>query len=449
MPGVVTPEMLDALRAKEAEAAQAFAKAEKLKADKVAAKVNLLSDEEAFNEVNEAYKAHGLLAQEAETMKDRLSVLQGHPVGAGPVRSGALVRTLSGPGAIAGEVDTIFRMAAKFTSADEYKAMKKLADEVGDAQFVAAFRDNNPFAAGLPVMSRADLQAMLMNSGRYGATAITGGSATSAGPFIQNDLQPGYVEYLRKTPTLASVVGRGETDSDVVEYVSQSAPTNNAAPTAETNNAAESVYPFATNTTNVQEIVHYVPITRRAMADAGQVRTIIEGELVTDLLDKLDDQLASGLGTGDELEGIYTAVTQSQAKGSDARPDAILKGITKVRIAAGVLLDCDYIGIHPSDYQDLLLETDGNGQYLMGPPNMPGSRTCWGIPFLVSTVFTNGTPIVGNFQRGARLWMRSGVEVLAGLNDDDFVKRRISLMATMRAAFKTIRPTAFCEVTGM
>ena len=76
------------------------------------------------------------------------------------------------------------------------------------------------------------------------------------------------------------------------------------------------------------------------------------------------------------------------------------------------------------------------------------SRSCWGVPFLVSTVFTAGTPLVGNYARGARLWLRSGAEILAGLNASDFVQRRMSLMATMRVAFKTIRPTAFTEVTS-
>lgn len=445
MPGV-TEQMLTAVREKEAEASRAYAAAVKLQEEMVASGVNLLTDTEQFEKLNDAYKSHGVLAQEAEVMKDRIAQLQGFGVEAAGLGSR---RRLPGPGDGRGDgADTIFSLADKFTSSQEYAAVAALAARLGDAQFVSAFREGNPFSAGIPVMSRRELQTLLLGAGRYGATAVTGSGATSAGPFIQSDLQPGYVEYIRKVPTLASVVGRGETDSDVVEYVEQSAPTNNAAATAETNNAAESAYPFATKTTNVQEIVHYVPITRRAMADAGQVRTIIESDLVTDVFDKLDDQLATGLGTGDELEGIYTAVTQAQDRGGDSLPDALLKAITKVRIAAGVMTEPDYIGIHPNDYQALLLETDANGQYLMGPPSQPGSRTSWGVPFLVSTVFTDGVPLVGNYQRGARLWMRSGVEVLAGLNDDDFVKRRISLMATLRAAFKTIRPTAFCEVTN-
>lgn len=431
--------VLQALHAAEQEAATAYAALEKLKADVSASDVNPLTDEATFTKLDDAGKTYDEKAQLAEDLKAKLGTLQRLDGQNTP----GITRLPAGSHAAA-TPETLFQIGARVTSHELYRRAQKMASDVGDASFSATLKD--AFAEGIPLLSKPELMALVQ--GRYGATAITGGSATSAGPFIQNDLQPGFVGYMRKTARLAQVVGQGETDSDVVEYVTQSAPTNSAAPTAETNNSVESVYPFATATTNVQEIVHHIPVTRRAMQDSGQIRSIIEGELLVDLLDKLEDQIASGLGSGDELEGIYTAVTQAQALGGDSRADAIHKGMTLIRVAAGVLMDPDYIGIHPNDYEALVLEQDGNGRYLLGDPNVAGPRSIWGVPFIVSTVFTDGTPLVGNFARGARLWTRSGAELLSGLNDDDFVKRRISLMATGRWAFKTIRPTAFTEITG-
>lgn len=436
---LTTENVLEALRAAERDAASAYAALEKTKADIVASGVNPLTDADAFAKLDEAGKAYDLKAQEAEELKDKLVQLQRLDGAAAP-RGGLPLPASGGQ-----RTDTLFRIGQRLTDHPSYQKAKELADRLGDAQFAAAM-ERNIFGDGIQVMSRAEVHAMLR--GRFAATAVTGGSSTSAGPFIQNDLQPGYIDYRRKTPRLAAIVGQAETDSDVVEYVEQSAPTNNAAETAETNNAAESAYPFATRTTNVQEIVHYVPITRRAMQDAGQMRSIVEGELVADVVDRLDTQIASGGGTGDNLEGIYTAVTQSQDAAGLGKAEAIHKGITKIRVAAGVFMEPDYIGIHPNDYEQLVLEQDGNGRFLTGDPALPGPRTLWGVPFVVSTAFTENTPLVGNYERGARLWIRSGIEVLSGLNDDDFVKRRISLMATMRAAFKTVRPTAFCEITN-
>lgn len=437
---LTTENVLEALRAAERDAASAYAALEKTKADIISSGVNPLTDADAFAKLDEAGKAYDLKAQEAQELKDKLTQLQ-RLDGVTAPRGGGFQLPASG----GQRVDTLFRIGQRLTDHPAYQKARELADRLGDAQFAAAM-ERNIFGDGIQVMSRAEVHAML--AGRFAATAITGSSSTSAGPFIQNDLQPGYIDYRRKTPRLAAIVGQAETDSDVVEYVTQSAPTNNAAETAETNNAAESAYPFATATTNVQEIVHYVPITRRAMQDAGQMRSIVEGELVADVVDRVDTQIASGDGTGDNLEGIYTAVTQSQDASGLGKAEAIHKGITRVRVAAGVFMEPDYIGIHPNDYEELVLEQDGSGRFLTGDPSMPGPRTLWGVPFVVSTAFAEDTPLVGNFERGARLWIRSGIEVLSGLNDDDFVKRRISLMATMRAAFKTVRPTAFCEIAN-
>lgn len=435
--------VLSAIREADGKAAKAWSAAEKMKADMIAEGVNLLTDTANLEKLETAYRVHDEAAQEREDLRDRLGRIAALDSAKG---SRAEMPTYGGGGGAsnAGSA-SLFRFGARFTEHPSFKQASELAAKVGDAGFSNSLKD---FAGeGISLMSRAEAQ-MMIAPGRFGATVISGGGATSAGPFIQNDLQSGFVSYNRKTPRLAAIVGQGETDSDVVEYVTQSAPTNNAAEAGETNNAAESAYPFATATTNVQEIVHYVPITRRAMQDAGQMRSIVEGELVADVFDRLDTQIASGGGTGDDLQGIYTAVTQTQDAAGLSKPAALQKAMTKIRIAAGVLLEPDYIGIHPTDYEKYILDEDGQGRFLAGDPANMGPRTAWGVPFVVSTVFTSGTPLVGNFERGARLWMRSGVELLSGLNDNDFIQRRISLMATMRAAFKTIRPTAFTEVTN-
>lgn len=446
MVSLTTENVLAAMKTAEAEAAAAYAVAAQMR-DKMAAEgVNPLADTDAFAKLDEAFKAHGVKAQEVEELRGRLAKLQGWDALEGGSRAG-IPTPLAAPGAAPAGPSTIFRIGARLTETDAYKAIAAQAASMGDSQFVAAVKAGLNFESAVPVLPRADLQALLI-AGKYGAATITGGSATSAGPFIQNDLVPGFIAYRRKRATLAAVVGQGETDSDTVEYVTQSAPTSTAAETGETNSATESTYAYATNTVAVQEITHYVPITRRAMADAGQMRTIVENDLVIDVLDRLDTQLATGSGTNDDLQGIYTAVSQAQALGGDERADALHKAMTKIRVAAGVYGEPDYVGIHPNDYEQLILSTDGQGRYQFGPPSQEGSRTVWGVPFLLSTVFTEGMPLVGNYELGARLWVREGVSVQAGLNDDDFVRRRISLLASMRVAFKTVRPTAFCEVTG-
>jgi HK97 family phage major capsid protein len=149
------------------------------------------------------------------------------------------------------------------------------------------------------------------------------------------------------------------------------------------------------------------------------------------------------------LTGIYnTAGINTRALAPDSRADAVHKAMTQIRVAAGVLLEPDAIGMHPNDWQDLRLEKESSGAYLLGPAGMAGDKQVWGMPVVVSTVFTDGTPLVGNFFRGATLWLREALEVTTGLSGTDFTQRRVSILAALRAAFAVGRATAFTTITG-
>lgn len=428
----------DELKDIEKRAAASYAKATELRNAMVAEGVDPLKDKDAFAKVDDAFKEYDTLASQASDARvvlDRLSQMDGYGARQPQTPAGTLDR--------AADI-TSRRMGQRLIASEAYQRFKTMG--ATDATFGTALM--RAFERPVEIMSKAELEAA-MGFIKYGATTVTGGSATSAGPMIQNDLQPGFVNYIRKTPSLATIVGQGTTDSDTVEYVTQTAVTNAAAETNEDTAATEATYAFATATVLVQEITHFVPVTLRAMADEGQLRTIIEGELAIDVLDRLDTQMASGNGTPPNLEGIYSVSgLGTQALGGDTRLDALHKAMTQIRSAAGVLMEADYIGMHPTDWQNVRLAKDANDNYLLGPAGMTGERQIWGVPVIVSTVFTAGSPLVGNFDRGSKFWLREGLSVTAGLDGNDFTKRRISLLAAMRGAFKAVRPTAFCSVTG-
>ncbi len=437
---LIDPSVLRQARAeKERAAAEAWAKAEDLKNSMIESGVNPLENKEEFDKVDAAYKDYDQLRDEVLQIDGELSRVErinGYSKDGGfrpqSGREPAFEKRAMSPGDF-------------FVASAEYRGL------AGSGAFQSDENFRGVMARGLErpveVMERDHIKS-LHDALRVGATTITGGGSTSAGPFIQNDLQPGFIQYMREEPSLAAVVSNGTTDSDVVEYVEQSAPTSAAAETAEDTAASESTYAYATKTTNVREITHYVPITRIAMQDAGQVAAIVENDLVLDVLVRLDEEIANGNASGQNLRGIYaTSGIGSISLGGDSRPDAIHKAITTIRVAAGVRMNPDWIGMHPNDWEKLRLEKDQNGQYLFGPPNQSGPKSAWGYPALVSSVFTEGSPLVGNYFRGARLWTRSGVSVSTGLNADDFTKRRVSMLAAGRWAFAVPRPGAFCEVT--
>lgn len=435
----------------EAEAKAAYANLQKLRADIAESGINPLGsstdERDAFDKLDEAGRVYDEKKQEVAELRAKMSRLLEFDALTEPVSA---ARPALRGADIPAQGSVRMTMGRRFVESAEYKALHERGAFASDVAFVnIASRLDKPVEM-LTKDELSDLFAVVgqMQYERMGATTVTGGGSTSAGPFIQNDLQAGFIPYARKRLLIAALVGQGTTDSDVVEYVTQSAPTDAAAETAEDSAAPESTYAFATNTTNVREITHYVPITNRAMADYGQMKTIIDGEIGKGVLDRLDTQIVSGNGSGQNLTGILnTSGIGTGVAGSD-RAAALHRGITAIRVAAGVLGEPDAIGIHPADYEDLVLETDANGNFRFGPPSQQTARTCWGLPLISSTVFTSGTPIVGDFEGSARLWLREGLAVTTGLNNDDFTKRRVSVLGVLRAAFAVTRPGGFYTVTS-
>lgn len=436
------------LKKAETEAARLKVDADKVKSEVLESGVNPFGTsteaKAAFDKIDAAYKPADEKREEASQLQaqlNRLTEVEGIGSAAGARRPF---------GGESREDGAVRRMTAgrRFTESEQYKALEARGlARWGETEFSSEMQRG---FGSVDILSRDELEAVLASWPLVpGATTVTGGGSTSAGPFIQNDLVPGFVSYRRKRALLSAMVGPGTTDSDVVEYVNQTAPTDASAETAEDTAAPESVYAFETKTANVREITHFVPVTLRAMADHGQIRTIVENELALGALDRLDTQLASGDGAGQNLTGIYNASgIGTQALGGLSRSEALHKAITKIRIAAGVLSEPDAIGIHPSDFEDLILEQDANGQYIFGPPNSGEAKTAWGFPLVTSTVFTNGTPLAGDFFGSARLWLRESLAATSGLDGNDFTKRRVSLLAALRVAFAVTRPGGFCTVTG-
>lgn len=385
----------------------------------------ILSDPDVFQKLDDLGKVADAARVEVDGMKDRYASLLERDAGGAPIELAT------------GDRETDRRsLGEAFVKSDAYAALK-----------ASGALDNREMplgsTAGIKVASRAELK-----------TLITGASDTSGGAFVVADRQPGLVELLRRPLVVADLVTVGETDSDLVEFVEQTSRTNAAAETAEagatgdgSGAAPESAVAYAVKNTSVRDIVHFIPATKRALADASILSGLINSELVDGVRERLDDQMVTGDGAGENLTGIENASgLPTQALGTDSRSDAVHKAITKIR---NEFIEPSVILIHPNDFEELVLEKDANGNYIYGPPSAPQRGSVWGLRPVVSKAVTEGSPLVGNFGRGATLWLRQGVVVSASDSHDDFFTRRmVAVMASLRAAFAVIRPKAFCQVTG-
>lgn len=306
---------------------------------------------------------------------------------------------------------------------------------------------------------------------------VTGASSTSAGALVVNDRYGPTTDLIgERELTIRDLVTVGSTTSDTVEYVRVTGKTNNAAPVAEATSAAaptvtvdgnaqsgvalvpnagggykpESGMDLEVVSTTVKTIAHWIPITKRAVSDAGQVRTLIDSFLRVGLNEELEDQMLSGSGSGENFTGILSSspLTVGSA-GTDL--DAIVDAIKAVRVTGRRRPSA--VVFHPNDWYStgFLLAKDSQNRYLVGDPraSIDQLNTLWGLQVVVSEAMTENTALVGDF-RQAVLWEREGIDVLVSDQHSDFFTRNLlAILAEMRAAFGVLDPQAFCTVTSV
>jgi HK97 family phage major capsid protein len=286
---------------------------------------------------------------------------------------------------------------------------------------------------------------------------VTGDSATSAGAFVNPDITGIYEALGRRPLTIRDLNSVSNTTSDTVEYVRQTTKVSQAAPVAESNvttysgatgevsgEKPEASLAFEKVTEVVKTIAVWIPATKRALADASQIRGIIDQELRDDMAEELEDQLIDGDGVGENFTGILaTANILTQAWDTDLLT-TIRKARTNLRVN-GMSVPTAIV-MHPNDTETLDLLVDQQGRYYFGGPVNGDTSRVWRIPVVESEAMTEGVGLMGDFRK-AVLWDREQATIqVSDSHSDFFIRNMIAILAEMRAAFGVIRPTAFCEV---
>jgi predicted phage gp36 major capsid-like protein len=294
---------------------------------------------------------------------------------------------------------------------------------------------------------------------------ITGSNPASAGNMVYSDRlgMLGGLGPFERPLVLRQVVTPGTTTSDTIEYAKVVSVTNNAAPVPEatTDAAVSATSPIVTaaqagvkpqsgfttvrQTAVVKTIAHWIPVTKRALADAAQVKTLIDSFLQYGLEEELEDQMVSGDGTGENFTGLaHTSGMQLQAWDTDALTTS-RKAKTLVRLVGRSVPNA--FVLNPYDVQTIDLLKDAMARYYFGGPATSGDvQTLWGLPVVESLAVPIGTGYVGDWTK-AILWDRQQAAVtVTDSHEDFFVRNLVAVLAELRAAFGIIQPNAFVQI---
>lgn len=282
---------------------------------------------------------------------------------------------------------------------------------------------------------------------------ITGASDDYAGSLIDAYRVPGAdASYARENSVLAQLSAT-RVNSDVVDlarvlYYGGGQSVNNAAGVAEGTAPSESTMKFEKVSLPVRDFRAFLPVSNRALADAGQLGGLVDAFLRSGILEAVEDEIVSGDGTGETIEGILeVSGTQSVAFDTDIIT-TIRKGITAVRSvgnARGTLA----VVMNPEDMEALDLLND-SGTFYFGGPASAVTPTVWGIARIASTAMPVGQAVVGEWSQ-AVLFERAPITVALHPQHSDFATKGLTaVVASWRGTFGVQQPAKFavCDLTS-
>lgn len=244
------------------------------------------------------------------------------------------------------------------------------------------------------------------------------------------------------------------TTRDVVEYVREESFTRAAAATAHGAAKPEGALEYTLQTTTVRTIAVWIPATVQMLADWPALKNLIDSRLLYDLRKAEEEEVMYGDGTGQHFAGIIPnaghdiAVADNRIT-SPTIIDSIRVGMTEVSRSG---YTPNGLAIHPIDWEEVQLMKGSDEHYLAQVfPDSAGVMRVWGLR-TVETVAAEENAgvatearnlVVGDWVRGATLWVREEANVQVGMQNDDFTKNLRTILAEERAAFAVQAPDAF------
>jgi|GEM_PF-4668396 len=282
------------------------------------------------------------------------------------------------------------------------------------------------------------------------ATMTTAATWAPYGPRM-----PGYVPSAVRTPTLRDLIPQDTTTSPIFYYMEETTgPTGEQATyVPEGGTKPEMNLAVTSRTAEVAKIAATMQISEELLEDIPQFRSYVDnrGTLELDLAE--ENALLNFTVGANKFDGfLQKSGVQTQARGTDPTPTAILKGMVKVQWSPGFAGMATGLAMNPVDWQNVLTLQESTGAYIWSAPSAPTAMPdmrMWGMNVRPVVALPQGTSLLGNFRMFSMLWVRSGLSIRVAWANDDSIKNLVRLIFEKRETLVISRGAAFCKVTGL
>lgn len=247
-------------------------------------------------------------------------------------------------------------------------------------------------------------------------------------------------------------------DTPQLEYARITGYSNNAAFVAEGAAKPQSEITTAVVLESAKLLATFIPVTRQAIEDVGQIRNYIDSVLEYFLQLEEDDQILNGTG-GTNFTGILNVpgILSKNGAGdtSKGKLDTFRQAITDVQVAFG---DAGFnptgLVMHPKDWEERELAKDTQDRYILIPststPAQGAEERLWRVPVITTPAIAEGTALLGAWDIGATLWVLHGLTLrVTDSHSDWFIKNLLAVLAEFRELFAVYFPKAFVKITNI
>jgi len=321
----------------------------------------------------------------------------------------------------------------------EQKSTARQDESVADESLGAQFVKNAEYATFQRKTNRGSIGIELKNT------------VTNAIGNTFSERRPGLVEGAFRVFTIEDLLTSIPTSSNAIDWVRENVFTNSAAEAVEGAQFAQSAITFTPGTMPVQNVAHFIKITRQLAMDNAALAAYINRRMVYGVNLRVENQLVSGSGVAPNLNGLtnagnftahgYTAASLV-ALGLSAtnRFDLIGKMMGDAALAD---YPADVVILNTGDWWTMRLAKDSQGRYLLGDPGSVVVPSLFGRPVVASNAMTADTVWVGSLSQAATKHEREAITVdMSDSDENNFQLGLVSIRAMRRLALTVEKPAA-------
>jgi HK97 family phage major capsid protein len=259
---------------------------------------------------------------------------------------------------------------------------------------------------------------------------------------------PGIIPAAPRKLHIRSLLPTGVMTTSAIHYLQETGSEGSVAAWADNSGTKSQIdYDLTEEVAPSEFIAGYLRITRKALDDISAMRSYLQSRLLEQYLDAEDNQLLNGSGVSPNLGGL---ITNAEAY-SGFRTIQVEKLVDSIAQIDGNNHSANGILLSPEQYYALLLTRGTTNDYTLPGlgtvTSVNGQMFISGVPVFKSTAMSDSKYLVGDWSKGAQLYVRENPIVRFFEEDGTNVREnKITVRVEGRIALPIYYTDAF--VTG-